>query len=313
MEFALFKAHLLYYLKQTLALFWGKLGLGLIFVALFPHWAAFQGLMLLFCIDFVCGVWVAKKTKTLSSFGMRRGIAKLAIYFIFITSISLAEQVTGTSIGTLSAIGLLSATEVLSITENLVLLGLPVPYAAKILRLVSTKAQSMGIDVGDNPGAAAAVKDMVDLLQDTIPTIKDKNLRKCLDVYVTHWYLFMRDLQPGSMVGAPELVAERLGSQVDHVLCDIRAALTREGIELKTQVVFLNIWNKALLSRLLIQVKACCLEKDTPAEEKIDRIRDQLVLMSLRLVRYAQKVDSATEDVLLTHPDTTVETDPTRR
>ncbi len=313
MEFALIQKQLWYYLQQVGHIFWGKLGLGVLFAALLPHEAAIQALVVLFCIDFVCGVWVAKKTKTLSSFGMRRGAAKLALYFIFIASIALVEQLTNTTIGTLTAIGLLSCTEVLSITENLVLLGLPVPYAAKVLRLVSTKAQSMGIDVGADPGSAAAVKDMVDLLEDTIPTIKDSHLRTCLDIYVTHWYLFMRDLNQGSMLGAPELVSERMGNQIDRVLSDIRITMSREGVPVAIQDTFLNVWNRALLARFIGQVKSICANPDVLNEAKVDLVRDQLVLMNLRLTRYSQKVDGRSEDVLTSHPDLTVTTDPSSR
>lgn len=314
MEFALAWAQVVYYVKQALNVLWIKLGLVMIYAALMPHAAALQSLFLLFLADFVCGVLVAKRTKTLSSFGMRRGLAKMAIYMVFISSIALAENsILQTTVATLGAIGLLAATEVLSITENLVLLGLPIPYAAKVLRLVSTKAQSMGIDVGDDPGAAAAVKDMVDLLQTTIPAFKDKTLRQCLDIYVSHWYLFMRDLQPGIMVGAPELVAERVANQLDHVLCDIRAALTRDGIGLATQDIFLNTWNRDLIARLLSQIKMACLEKDTLPDDKIDRVRDQLVLMSLRLVRYCQKIDSETLPVIDTNPTLTVDVGPAHR
>ncbi len=315
MEFALFWAQCLYYVKQTLSALWYKVGLIGVYAvcaALAPHWAAVQGLCLLFTIDFVCGVWVAKKTKTLSSFGMRRGVSKAAVYTIFISSVAIAEStILGTSYATIGAMGLLAATEVLSITENLVLLGLPIPYAAKVLRLVSTKAQSMGIDVGDDPGAAAAVKDMVDLLETTIPAFKDRVLRKCLDVYVSHWYLFMRDLQPGTVVGEPELVAERVLNQVDRVLWDVKSAMTREGIALATQSIFLNTWNQALLARLISQIRAICLEPDALDEQKIDRIRDQLVLMSLRLVRFAQKIDGVELDTIGSHATLTAEAGPT--
>lgn len=316
MEFALLWAQCLYYVKQTIATLWCKVLVVAVYVpismALMPHWSTLQALFLLFVTDFVCGVWVAKKTKTLSSFGMRRGLAKAAIYVIFISSVALAEHSSfGTDVATIGAMGLLAATEVLSITENLVLLGLPIPYAAKVLRMVSTKARSMGIDVGDDPGAAAAVKDMVDLLETTIPAFKDKTLRKCLDVYVSHWYLFMRDLQPGSMIGDPELVAERVRNHIDHVLCDIRASMTREGIALETQKIFLNVWNQALLARLIGQVKSCCLDVTVVEDDKIDRIRDQLVLMSLRLVRFAQKVDGVSFDNIGKNADATAEVGPT--
>ncbi len=312
MEFSLLKAYLFYYVKQIVSVLWGKLGIALMFAALMPHLAALQVLGFLFVVDFTCGVLVAKKTKTLSSFGMRRGLAKLLVYVIFICCVAALENtILGFSVATEGAIGLLAGTELLSITENLVLLGLPIPYAAKILRLVSTKAQSMGIDVGDDPGAAAAVKDMIDLLQEDIPTFKDPTLRKCLDVYVTQWYLFMRDLSPGAMTGDTALVAERLGSQIDHVLCDIRANMTRDGIDQDSQRIFLNVWNRDLLARFVGQVKVCCLDKEATVDEKVDRIRDQLVLMAMRLVRKSQQLNSGTENTLTSHADMTVETDPT--
>jgi toxin secretion/phage lysis holin len=302
-ELILAKLHLLYYGKQTLSFFWTKVVMAVVIASIIPNQSALLGLMLLVIVDFITGVWVAAKSRTLSSLGMRRGISKVALYVVFICCISIAEHtVFHTTMATLGAIGLLAATEILSITENLVMLGLPVPYAAQVLKLVSTKAQALGINVAADPGAAAAVKDMVDLLEETVPTIKDETLKTCLDEYLRHWYLFMRTLSEGSLMGAPELATERIFQQITTVLREAKLDMSRQGVPEQVQDIFLNSWCRDILARLVQQTRDACGSPDASPTQKIDRIRDQIVLMSLRLAKDVQKLDLAGANALTQNP-----------
>lgn len=303
MEFALLKLQMVYYTKQVFNFLWVKCGPAIVWASLVPHSIALQGLCVLFGLDFFCGIWVAKRTHTLSSSGMRRGISKLLIYFVFIAAIALAERTMLETNGiTLVAIGLLAMTEVLSITENLVMLGLPIPYAAKVLRLVNNKAGNYGMKIGADADSFATLKDMVDLLEDVIPTYRNALLRILLTVYLSHWYEFSRDLDAAALAGTPDLVRERMRNQLSRVMIDIRAALTREAVPPGIQDIFLNQWIKGLYARLLAQVDGKIADDTASSADKIDSIREAVALMLYRAIKETAPYD--TDEARLTDVST---------
>lgn len=293
MEFALLKLQMVYYTKQVFNFLWVKCGPAILWAALVPHSIALQGLCVLFGLDFICGLWVAKRTHTLSSSGMRRGISKLLIYFVFISAVALAERTMLETNGiTLVAIGLLAMTEVLSITENLVMLGLPIPFAAKVLRLVNNKAGNYGMKIGADADSFATLKDMVDLLEDVIPTYRNALLRVLLTVYLSHWYEFSRDLDSASLAGTPDLVTERVRNQLSRVMIDIRAALTRESVPPGVQDIFLNQWIKSLYACLLAKIDAKIADESASTADKIDSIRESVALMLYRVIKETARYDT---------------------
>lgn len=312
MEIALLKSQLAYYYHQVIQLIGLKVLGVLLVAALAPHFLTLHVLLLLYLIDFVTGVLVARQMKRFSSAGMRRGIAKLFIYVLFITVIAMSEHaVLGTKAGTLAAIGLLVATELVSIVENLVWLGLPIPYAAKVLSVVSSKAKNFGLKtaVDDSDVALAYTKDMYELMNHNVDHVKDAPLRECLQVYCSGWYTFLRDLDPVIFNGTPELGWARLKATVDRTLVDIQSAMSRSRVSLKNQNTFLKVWNGDLLARLYKTSKQTSLAKDLPADQRIEQIRDQTMLMIYRLVNEAEKLDQAGPTPLDLHGDTTLDGD----
>jgi phage-related holin len=296
-------SQLVYYSQKILQVFWVKVIIGILLAALAPQAAALSGLITLFCIDLGCGVWVACKTKTLSSYGMRRGFAKLILYVVFICTVAVCEHnVLHTDFVTFAAIGLLSATEVLSIMENLVLLGLPIPYAAQILKIVGSSAKAWGINVAEDPGAAAAIRDMVTILEATVPELTDPVLRTCLDEFTKRWYQHMRGLATGDMIGDLALVRVRSLSQLDRVLNDIRSDLSRHDIDAPSQRIFLDSWCRQVLSRLYSEVGRISGDGVLTDNQKIDQMRDQIVLMCLRVAAEAERLDKAGSSALATNP-----------
>lgn len=262
---------------------WFKVGLALVYTSLVPHAIGLQGLLLLFIADFGCGVWLAYKSKTLSSFGMRRGLAKLLIYILFVAAIALAEHlVIGTTLGCETAIGLLVATELLSIIENLVLLGLPVPYAAKVLALILPDSElTASVDI---------MRDVVDLLDRRIPSFKDPDLKLCLQTYTQFWYNFLLSLKEEAMSGSQDLVWERLRFQLKHVGDDTRLALSRENVSIPVQNAFLDVWNTQLVATLNVKVKQIVFTGITP-DKMVDAVREHVLLMLYRLIRECELLD----------------------
>lgn len=294
MEFALVKSQLIYYVKQVATAIWQKAAIAVLWAALVPHAVALQGLLALYLIDFGCGLWVARRTRTISSSGMRRGVAKLFIYFIFISTVALCESsITKTEFLTATAIGLLAATEVLSVTENLVLLGLPVPFAAKFLSLVSHKAGAYGIPLPKHDqNSMSALKDILNLIDDTVPTVKDDMLRDCLRVYIISWYQLYRSLDEGGFAGSPALVSERLRTQMEQVLVDARMRMVKDSVPKASQEAFMTIWNKALLAQLFSAVQLIVdNDKATPGQ-RLEQVREQIVLMLYRIVHDTQVIDN---------------------
>ena len=289
MEFALLGQQLVYYTKSASTYLLPKLGFGLILLALAPHALALQGLAMLVAIDFICGVWAAKRSRTLSSLGMRRGIAKMLIYFIFINAVALAERsVLNTNVCTMTAIGILSATEVLSIVENLVILGLPIPYAAKILSLVGNKAAMYGIKLDlDDPSLMASAKDVLTLIDTVIPEIEDPLVQTCLETFASQWYQFMRSLEPTMFTGSHDLMWERLKHAMDRTLVDIHSELTKNSVPVAAQTMFLEGWAGELLKafRTTAQVTATA---DLEPMKRIASVQDALSLMLFRLVQVAK-------------------------
>jgi toxin secretion/phage lysis holin len=281
-----------YHVDHVCHAFWLKVCLAIVWASLAPSWASISALIFLFVVDLVCGTWVACKTRTLSSFEMRRGIVKLALYVIFICSIAVAEHnVFHTAIVTQAAVGLLAATEVLSITENLVALGMPIPYAARVLKVITTKTQGWGINVGDDPNAAAAVRDMVDLIEDQIPKLKDPCLQLCMDEFVHHWYMFMRGLNPSMLVGDTLLVSERFVHQCVRIRASITASLDRADISKNDIHTFTINWCDQLFNRFAEQCQTAIKDQGMTEGQKLDAMRDHIVLMCMRLMREAQKCD----------------------
>lgn len=289
MEFSLLSQQLFVYVKQACNYFWQKLGFALLFGVLAPHSLAIHGLALVFLLDFICGVWAAKKTRTLSSTGMRRGVAKLLIYFIFIDAVALAEHsILQTTICTNTAIGILCATEVLSIIENLVVLGLPIPYASKILAMVSNKAANYGIKLDiDSNSSMASSRDIITIIEVTIPAIVDRPTQRCMRVFCSNWYQWMRSLDGPMFSGSHDLVWERLRHSMDRTLIEIRSFMTKESVPLALQDVFLKDWAGTVLTAFYTSTQTGA-QTDAEPMKRIEMVQDALCLMLLRLVQVAQ-------------------------
>ncbi len=293
MMLALLKTQLLYYARQVGDFIWWKLGLSLVAAALAPHGLELKGLALIVIIDLICGVWVAAKTHTLSSAGMRRGVAKMLIYFLFLGVVAIAEHsVLDTVICTRVAIGILLATEVLSVTENLVMLGLPIPYASNVLQLVSNKAANYGVNVDvSNPQKLAAVNDVIYMISTTVPAVRDRTLRNCLGIFVSNYYQFMHEPTVGTFSGSKELAWERVRQAMDRSLIDIKSTMIRESIPASARAVFMS-WAEPLLSCFYGTARLIC-DSDAPVDDKLSRLRDALVLMLFRLIKIAQDAESS--------------------
>ncbi len=313
MEFSLLKSQVFYYINQVLSLLGIKALVALLFAALVPHQITIQVLVALFTVDFITGVWVAKQMRRLSSAGMRRGLAKILIYFVFVAVVAMAEQsVIGSAHATKAAIGLLVATELVSIVENLIWLGLPVPYAAKVLSVVSSKAKNFGFRtaVDDSDVALTYTRDMVEILNNNVPRIRDTTLRECLKVYCASWYTFIRDLEPKQFEGSKELVWARLSATLDRVLVEMQTTMARGRVPRLHRDAFLNNWNKALLGRLFQQLQGVCMT-DLSADDKVTQTRDYLMLMIYRLVNEAESLDRQVDNPLVAKKDHVIARDDT--
>jgi phage-related holin len=311
MNLALIKTAISDFLVQAGQVIWYKLGVAVICAALMPHALALQGLGILLALDFGCGVWVARKTRTLSSEGMRKGIGKLLLYAAFVCGIAVAEHtISDTQFCTTGALGLLAATEILSITENLVMLGLPIPYAAKVLSTVSRKARSYGFHFSsDNTEAMSYARDMVLLLDTHIPQLRNRELRTMMEIYCSQWYGFMRNCEAQMFLGAGQLAWERLQAALDRVLLDIRDEFLESKIPSAAQKTFLDRWNNDLLGKFYQQCREACLADKLTDVQQVERIREVLVLMLFRLSNEILALDRATPDPLKVNP--TLEIEPT--
>lgn len=299
MEFGIIAAQALYYLKQVGDLVWAKLGFGLLCAALMPHQLALQGLALMTFIDLACGVWVAVKTHSLSSAGMRRGLSKILIYTVFICAVALGEHtVLGTEFCTVGAIGLLAATELLSITENLVMLGLPVPYGAQVLRLVSRKAKNFGFAFNsEDADGLAYAKDLVDIIRVHVPKITDRRLSQIMELYCSGWYAYIRDLGEQPFMGGRDLAWERVRAGLERTMVEIQNQMTRADIPLASQKVFIG-WTTELMGRFFSQAQEVCMSEKLAYGDKPERIREMLALMLYRLLAEVNAVDALYEHPL---------------
>lgn len=300
MELALLKTQVIYYLKQGGNVLWGKLGFGLLYAALVPHTVALQGLTLLFVMDFLCGVWVARKTKSLSSSGLRRGVAKAFIYTLFISAVALAEHsVLKTGYITTGAIGLLAATELLSITENLVMLGLPIPYGAKVLRMVSQKAKNFGFNFNaEDVNGLGYAKDLVSIITVSVPKLRDPTLRTCMEVFATQWYSFIRELNEEAFMGNRDLARERVRAGLERTIIDAHAIMTRKGVSVIHQRTFLQDWCGAVIGQLIAQAGEVAMSDRVAGSDKPERVREAVALMLYRLLDEVDGIDATVADPL---------------
>lgn len=309
MNLALIKAQFSDIISQALSVIWYKLGFATVYAALVPHSLALQGLAILFVIDFISGICTARKTRTLSSEGMRKGIGKSILYAAFVCAVAIAEHtISGTQFCTIGAIGLLAATEILSVTENLVLLGLPIPFASKVLSTVSRKARSFGFHFSaDNTEAMSYGRDLVVLLDVHIPQLRNKQLKDMMEIYCTHWYGFMRNCESQIFLGAGELAWQRLQAGLDRVLIDIRGDFLDAKIPVESQKIFLEAWNQDLLGLFYRQCRETCMAEKLNDGQQVDRVREVLALMLYRLNNEIQALDRATQDPLGAHSTLEIE------
>ncbi len=303
MELEVVKHQIGYYARQVGDLIWCKLGFSLVYAAMVPHGIALQGLALLFVMDFLCGVWVAHKTHSLTSAGVRRGVAKALVYTLFISAVALCEHsVLQTGFITTGAIGLLGATELLSITENLVMLGLPIPYGAKVLRMISQKAKNFGFNFdAEDINSLGYAKDLVEIITIRVPQLRDPELRTCMKVFTTEWYSYTRELTEQAFMGGRELAGERIRASIEKTIVDTHSILTRLSIPLAVQRTFLQNWAGDLISRLLSQVAEVTLS-NLPTDCKPDRVREAVTLMLYRLINEVDDLDGL-DRPLETRPD----------
>jgi toxin secretion/phage lysis holin len=301
-EFQALVIQLSYYTRQTLDFLWVKLGLALVYASLVPHGVALQGLLILCLVDLLLGTVNARRAHRLSSAGMRRGIAKLFIYFVFVATVALAEHIAfGTSGCTALAIGLLVVTELLSIIENLVLLGLPIPFASKFLMMFSNKIKHFGLNISPNEGDNYAVmRDLLQIIERRVPNLQDPVLHNAVRVYVGFWYTWVDALNVAMFNGSPELAYQRLRASTEQNLLEIKSAMARDGVDDQHQQVFLNVWNRKLLSWFRARVKLAC---DAPIENevKLERVRDALTLMIFRMMSEAEMLDKSGPDPICTN------------
>lgn len=284
------KTQLLHYWDQVSQLIGIKGLITLLVAALAPQLLTLHVLVFLFCVDFVTGVLVARQMHRLSSAGMRRGLTKLGIYIVFIAIIALAEHaVLGTEIATMGAIGLLVCTELISIVENLVWLGLPVPYASKVLALVSSKTSALGFktDINDADPSLSYTRDIHDIVQHNIARLAQPNLAQALKIYCAVWYGFIRDIDAELFTGAPELGWARVKVTVGRAQLDFEEALQKSD----GKYAGVSGIGGAATAKLLKAIQPLCMAKDVPGDQKVAQVRDQAMLMCYRVVGEIEILD----------------------
>jgi toxin secretion/phage lysis holin len=285
------KEQILYYWHQACQLL-GLKALGvLLLAALAPQALTLHVLLFLFCVDFATGVLVARQMHRLSSAGMRRGLTKLFIYICFITIIAMAEHsVLGTQIGTMGAIGLLVCTELVSIIENLVWLGLPVPYASKVLSLVNSKTNNFGFktDVGDADVSLPYTRDVYQIVSQNAANLKSQQLAQQLKIYCAVWYGFIRDLTPDLFRGTTDLGWARLKATIERAQVDCAQALAKADIEGGPTI---GAVAKEAAERFCKASNKISMAKDVDHEQRVTQVRDQAMLMCYRVVGEIESLD----------------------
>jgi len=279
--------HVLYYFEKVWHFIAHKLGLAVLFAALVSNIEMLTALGILFIIDFVCGFIVAYRLRNVSSAAMRRGVAKGLLYMVFISSVTITESaVTQGEVGfaTAVAIGLLLFTECLSIIENLINLGLPVPFAANLMRALATKARILGLNVQvDKISRTSYTNDITSMIRVHIPRIRHDDLRKIMNIYYLNWLEFVRTLDTTIISTRSDLAWERLKASLDEVLMSSYETVLRDGMDKELTKVFFHNWNKEPLREFFQRCKRHTMNSVTILEA-IDNISSALVTVLYQTV-----------------------------
>ena len=283
MEFGTVLHQIGYYLQKLGDFILYKLGLAMIFAALMEHAHMLTVLALLYIIDFVCGFAVAWRLRGVSSAAMRRGLAKAVLYMVFIMTIHIAETaITGglSTFATSTAIGILIFTESLSIIENLINLGLPMPYAVKVMRALASKAKIIGIDLNleSNYNNAIYVNDVMSMVRVHIPRLQNGKLRQLMRVYYLNWLDFLRTIDAAILNTRDELAWERLKASIDETVTNAFESALREGVDQRLATAFFYEWNREPIAGLYSRAKRHVYRCEVAAEI-IDSVSATLVTL----------------------------------
>ncbi len=292
-------ADLKYYILQYCHAFWSKAIVGIIGVSLVPNQGVLCAAALVFSIDFLLGISLALKMGRFSSAGLRRGFVKLALYALLICAVSVPEnEFFGTSYATRAVTGLIVLTELISILENMTLLGLPVPFSRQLMKMVADKARLYGL----SPSTATidgspVLIDLMDLLNERIPTLLHSELRVPMKIYVRVWINFAASLKVDYMAGSPDIMFERVNQQIDLAVTRAVTTFREQGVPEKHVRVFLDTWNADLLARLKAQLAQVCGASKLTGEARLYALRDFVALMLYRLMAAVRRFDSDAGDV----------------
>lgn len=286
MDTSAFFIHLWYYMQQVWHFLAYKLGFAAIFAAMFDQHQMLLVLFVLYVADFACGFAVALRLEAVSPTAMRRGVAKGLLYLVFVTTVAVAEQaISDTSVATATAIGLLIFTEALSIIENLVNLGLPLPFAQRVMRALASKAKLLGIDLNldHTTNSTGYINDLMSMIRVHIPRLVNPQLRAVMRVYYLNWLDLLRTIDAAVVDTKSELAWERLKASMDETLANAYESALQEGVDKRLAHAYFHEWNadnvRALYSRSRRHVHNC-----DHAAEIIDNVAMNIVTMLYQIL-----------------------------
>jgi len=237
----------LYYLRQIWEFVWGKVLVAGIAAAFTPNANMLVVLAVLYLLDYACGIAVAIRLHNVSSSRMRRGVSTLVLYATFIFAIGLCENAITDGAShyvTSIAIGVLICTELISVIENLVKLGLPVPFASRMVRMLASKAKDLGVPIGLDATAVSLgyTKDLVSMINVHIPRLQDPSLRRLMKIYYVQWLQFLQWLNTQDWSPTTALAWARLDARYTELFAAAKSEA--QSIVASPQVIhqFFDDW-----------------------------------------------------------------------
>lgn len=276
---------------RTVAELWHvKMLAGIVLTIFAPIHVAFTILMILIAIDTGTGIAQGLKTRRFSSRHLRKAANKVILYGVCVITTRLLEQgilyFFSTTMISQMVLGFLIVTETLSIIENLILLGIPIPENFVSIILKNIKVFGIEDIVRRSIQDYSENKDIEEIVNYQIPTVKNETVRKLLEIKFEVWseiVTFIKRHITEDNVSGNEMLYYKVMSIIETGNKEMEEKWAENGIPQEC-VNWFKQWHGDRVEMFLESTRNICYSKYTLPEKKQDLLDRILTLLYQTIV-----------------------------
>lgn len=249
-------------------------------------------LLVLIILDTFTGIFTAIKYKRFSSRGLRKTTKKIITYTLCIITVSLLEVILNPLVTTTMLsqiiIAFLAITESISILENLTQIGVPIPANFLPILIKSLKIPGLNVILDTSVGKEKEISDIDDIINYTIPTFGDKNMRTFLEIKYNSWKSIVNQIMLIDETGNnPDILYYKILSLIELGLTDMDKNWNDEKIK-ATYIDNFSKKNKFKIDKCIEKLKPIC-DSGKSTKEKKEEFVDCIIIMLYQIIIDARK------------------------